>query len=72
MGLDSIYLLNPQVVTAAGEWEAWFLADYLGGADRYPSFQALMEAEYQNFLDGQTPLAEVTSTPKASLAPQGQ
>jgi hypothetical protein len=66
VGLDSIYLLNPQVVTAAGEWEAWFLADYLGGADRYPSFQALMEAEYQNFLDGQTPLAEVTSTPKAS------
>ena len=24
MGESCIYLLNPQVVTAAGEWEAWF------------------------------------------------
>ncbi|MFZ4639605.1 MAG: SMI1/KNR4 family protein [Nodosilinea sp.] len=65
VGLDSIYLLNPQVVTAEGEWESWFLADYLAGADRYPSFQAMMEAEYQNFLDWQKPLPEGTSTPKA-------
>ena len=72
VGLDSIYLLNPQVVTAAGEWEAWFLADYLAGADRYPCFQALMEAEYQNFLDGLKPLTETSDPPRASLAPQGQ
>lgn len=45
---SSIYLLNPEVVTKDGEWEAWFLADWLPGADRYPSFQALMEAEYIN------------------------
>ncbi len=44
----SIYLLNPEVVTKDGEWEAWFLSDWLPGADRYPSFQALMEAEYVN------------------------
>lgn len=44
----SIYLLNPEVITEEGEWEAWFLADWLPGADRYPSFQALMEAEYIN------------------------
>ncbi len=68
VGLDSIYLLNPQVVTAEGEWEAWFLADYLSGADRYPSFQAMMEAEYQNFLDWQKPLTEAAPTPKAGKA----
>lgn len=44
----AIYLLNPEVVTEDGEWEAWFLADWLPGADRYPSFQALMEAECKN------------------------
>lgn len=70
VGLDSIYLLNPQVVTPQGEWEAWFLADYLGGADRYPCFQALMEAEYQNFLDGLKALTETVAAPKANLAPQ--
>lgn len=72
VGLDSIYLLNPQAVTAAGEWEAWFLADYLGGADRYPCFQALMEAEYQNFLDGLKPLTESVASPKTGPAPQPQ
>lgn len=44
----SVYLLNPEVVTEDGEWEAWFLADWLPGADRYPSFQELMQAEYIN------------------------
>lgn len=51
VGFDSIYLLNPQVVTSEGEWEAWFFADYLPGADRYRSFQEMMEAEYRNFLE---------------------
>lgn len=47
----AIYLLNPQVVNEEGEWEAWFFADWLPGADRYRSFQEMMEAEYQNFLE---------------------
>lgn len=51
VGFDSIYLLNPQVITSEGEWEAWFLADYLSGADRYCSFWEMMEAEYQNYLE---------------------
>ena len=51
IGDSAIYLLNPEVVTTDGEWEAWFLADWLPGADRYPSFQALMQAEYQNSLE---------------------
>jgi len=29
------FLLNPQVVTAGGEWEAWFFAHWLPGARRY-------------------------------------
>jgi len=50
VGDAGIYLLNPEVVTKEGEWEAWFFANWLPGATRYRSFQELMEAEYQNFL----------------------
>lgn len=55
--VDSIYLLNPKIVNSDGEWEAWFLADYMSGtntlpeADRYRSFQEMMEAEYSNYLE---------------------
>lgn len=47
----AIYLLNPQVISESGEWEAWFFGDWLPGADRYLSFQEMMQAEYQTFLD---------------------
>jgi hypothetical protein len=50
-GEGAIYLLNPQVVTLDGEWEAWFFGDWLPGADRYRSFQEMMQAEYKNFLE---------------------
>ena len=50
-GDSAIYLLNPQVITTEGEWEAWFFADWLPGADRYPSFGDMMQAEYINFLE---------------------
>ena len=50
-GESSIYLLNPQVVTEDGEWEAWFFGDWLPGADRYRSFQLMMQAEYKNFIE---------------------
>ena len=50
-GDSAIYLLNPQVVNAEGEWEAWFFANWLPGADRYPSFYEMMQAEYINFLE---------------------
>lgn len=45
----AFYLLNPHIVTADGEWEAWFF-DLEIGAIRYRSFWELMQAEYQNFL----------------------
>ena len=48
-GDSAIYLLNPKVVTADGEWEAWLFANWLPGAIRYRSFAELMEAEYHSF-----------------------
>jgi hypothetical protein len=50
-GDSTIYLLNPQVITADGEWEAWFFGDWLPGADRYRSFREMMQVEYENFLE---------------------
>lgn len=58
-GEGAIYLLNPQVVTPNGEWEAWFFGDWLPGADRYYSFQEMMQAEYENFLE----LREMPASP---------
>jgi cell wall assembly regulator SMI1 len=49
-GDSAIYLLNPQVVTSDGEWEAWFFANWLPGARRYRSFWELMQAEHEVFL----------------------
>jgi SMI1 / KNR4 family (SUKH-1) len=48
-GDSAIYLLNPKVVTSAGEWEAWFFGNWLPGARRYRSFQELMLAEHASF-----------------------
>ena len=50
-GDSAILLLNPQVVTGDGEWEAWFLANWSGGAARYRSFLEMMQAQYESFLD---------------------
>ncbi|MGW7264901.1 SMI1/KNR4 family protein [Streptomyces sp. NPDC054842] len=46
-----VYLLNPCVVTEDGEWEAWYLAQWMPGAVRYRSFWDLMNDEYRNFRD---------------------
>jgi hypothetical protein len=51
MGDSAIYLLNPQIITPDGEWEAWFFGNWLPGADRYRSFWEMMQAEYANFLE---------------------
>ena len=45
-----IYLLNPQVVTPAGEWEAWFFANWLPGAIRHRTFWDMMTHEHEMFL----------------------
>lgn len=37
------YLLNPEIITADGEWEAWYFGSKLPGAIRYRSFYEMME-----------------------------
>ena len=49
-GDSAILLLNPRVTFGDGEWEAWFHASWLPGANRYRSFWDLMQAEYKSFL----------------------
>ena len=39
------YILNPQIVTSNGEWEAWALANYPLAVVRYRSFWEMIEAE---------------------------
>ena len=46
---DGVYLLNPDAVTPDGEWEAWFFANWVPGAVRFPSFAHLMLDEYRSF-----------------------
>lgn len=44
----AVYLLNPHVVTPAGEWEAWHFATWKPGATRYRSFWDLMTDEFRD------------------------
>jgi hypothetical protein len=46
----AMYLLDPLSVNAEGEWEAWYFAHWVPGADRFPSFRALMQAELDKLL----------------------
>ncbi|HKP54918.1 MAG TPA: SMI1/KNR4 family protein [Chloroflexia bacterium] len=40
----AMLLLNPEIVNSSGEWEAWFFAHWVPGADIYASFWDLMQA----------------------------
>jgi hypothetical protein len=51
VGDSAVLLLNPQVISKAGEWEAWFFANWIPGALRYRSFQELFEFEYYRFFN---------------------
>ncbi len=46
-------LLNPAVVDEEGEWEAWFFAHWVPGAEPYSSFRALVEETYSRHVDEQ-------------------
>jgi predicted adenylyl cyclase CyaB len=50
VGDAAVYLLNPQVISEDGEWEAWFFANWVPGAHRYRSFQEMMEAEFHRIV----------------------
>jgi hypothetical protein len=41
----TVYLFNPKVKDAKGEWEAWDFADSYPGARRYQSFKAFLERQ---------------------------
>lgn len=43
----AVFLLNPEVQTSDGEWEAWIFANWFPGARRYPTFGHLMESVLQ-------------------------
>ncbi|MEV0150211.1 MULTISPECIES: SMI1/KNR4 family protein [unclassified Nonomuraea] len=44
-----VYLLNPHITPQEGEWEAWYLAPWLPGAQRFRSFWDLMNDEFERF-----------------------
>jgi hypothetical protein len=42
------FLLNPHIKTPDGEWEAWYLAHWLPGAQRYRSFWDLINDRFRD------------------------
>jgi hypothetical protein len=60
-GDGAIYLLNPAVVSAADEWEAWYFAWWLPGAIRYPCFGDLMVGEHRRWREVASNLAHPSS-----------
>ena len=44
-------LLNPTVVDHAGDWEAWYFAHWVPGAERHASFRTLVEEAHQSFVE---------------------
>lgn len=53
----AMYLLNPEVVTGDGEWEAFYFAHWVPGVRRFRSFWALMHAEQEDFFAAPPPPA---------------
>lgn len=68
-GDEAIILLNPEIVTPEGEWEAWFFANWLPGASRYRSFAELMQQERLDFLELQAGKAKKAAAPPSATAP---
>jgi hypothetical protein len=44
-------LLNPSVVDADGDWEAWFFAHWVPGEERHSSFRTLVEEMHRSFVE---------------------
>ena len=47
----AVYLLDPASRGPDGEWEAYVLAHWIPGVDRYPSFLHLMQAQRRMHVD---------------------
>jgi hypothetical protein len=67
VGDAAVFLLNPQVVHSDGEWEAWFLAGWLPGVQRYRSFADLMFRKYRELIGDPVTPPDTTPIPFASL-----
>jgi hypothetical protein len=50
IGDGAILLLNPAVRAPDGEWENWFFADWLPGAQGFDSFQEMLHDQYESVL----------------------
>ncbi|OKH50282.1 hypothetical protein NIES2101_19875 [Calothrix sp. HK-06] len=44
-----IYLLNPEIISPDGEWEAWYFGNKLPGAFRYSSFTQMMKSMLKKY-----------------------
>jgi hypothetical protein len=51
-GDAAVYLLNPRVTGADGEWEAWFFATWSPEVERFRSFEQMMRTRYWQFGEG--------------------
>lgn len=51
-GDAAVYLLNPRVIGADGEWETWFFATWSPEVERFRSFESMMRTRYQQFHGG--------------------
>jgi cell wall assembly regulator SMI1 len=56
MADGSVLLLNPEVVTPEGEWEAWYYASWRAGVNRYRSFADLVTEELEIFRESRPDL----------------
>jgi HEAT repeat protein len=64
-------LLDPLAVDADGEWEAWDFGTKLPGAQRFPSFAALLEADTRRWRDQVAADAAGRATMGPSIATVG-
>lgn len=53
IGDDAVLLLNPMVIWPDGEWEAWFFANWLPGAQRFRSFADWFKHEHADLAAGE-------------------
>jgi hypothetical protein len=63
----SVLLLNPEVVTPDGEWEAWYYASWRPGASRYRSFAELMIEELEMFRKVRAELWPLEDRPRPTV-----
>lgn len=53
IGDDAVLLLNPMVIWPDGEWETWFFANWLPGAQRFRSFADWFKHEHADLAAGE-------------------